>query len=311
VPGQDPEVSVVVPTRDRPERLARTLAALRAQTLDAARFEVVVADDASGPETAALLEREARDMPLRVVRLAQRGGAARARNAAWRAARAPLIASTDDDCEPAPGWLEAGLAAWGGDPRRCVQGRTLPVDPEREAQDVITLRVEALGPWYETANMFYPRAALEQVGGFDETAYTQAGGEDTDLAWTLIRAGWTFVWAPDALVHHAVVEADFGALVRKAWRWDETILVFRRYPELRRHLTFGVFWTPNHWWLLRALGALALPSRLWWLRWWLAAPYVLRLGSPRPDRVARLVVNDAVELAACARGAVRYRVPVL
>jgi hypothetical protein len=89
------------------------------------------------------------------------------------------------------------------------------------------------------------------------------------------------------------------------------MLVFKRHPALREHLTAKVFWIPNHWWLVRALVALALPKRLWWLRWYLAAPYVLRIGSPRPDVAAYVVVHDMVEMAACARGAIRYRTPVL
>jgi glycosyltransferase involved in cell wall biosynthesis len=301
----------VIPTRDRPDRLARTLAALRAQTLDASRFEVIVVDDGSGPETTELLERDHGLLDLHVVRNDVSGGPSRARNAGWLAARAPLLAFTDDDCEPEPGWLEAGLAAWDGETGRCVQGPTLPVDPDRAAQEIITLRVEALGPWYETANVFYPRAALEQVGGFDDDAFGRWGGEDTDLAWRLMDAGWQFVWAPGAVVRHAVVEADFRALVRKAWRWDGAMLLFRRHPKLREHLTMGLFWSSNHWWLTRALIALAVPSRLWWVRWWLAAPYFIHLGGPRPDRMAALFVTDVVEMVACARGAIRYRVPVL
>jgi glycosyltransferase involved in cell wall biosynthesis len=310
-----PRVSVVVATHDRPEGIARTLAALRAQTLPAAEFEVVVVDDGSGPETAHALAAASTEAgpALRLLRNATAGGPAVARNRGWREAAAPLIAFTDDDCEPVPGWLEAGLAAWAEEPRRFVQGpvRPNPQHADRGGPFSHTLTVEALGPWWETANVFYPRAALEHAGGFDEDHYSGPGGEDTDLGWTLIAAGWEPAWAPGALVHHDVTAIGPARKLRMAWRWDETMLVFRRHPELRRELTAKVFWSPNHWWLLRAAVALALPSRLWWLRWWLAAPYVLRLGTLRPDVVAFLVVHDLVETAACARGGLRYRVPVL
>ena len=52
-----------------------------------------------------------------------RRGPAAARNVAWRATSAPVVAFTDDDCVPSPGWLEAGLAEIGDLPR-VVVGRT-------------------------------------------------------------------------------------------------------------------------------------------------------------------------------------------
>jgi GT2 family glycosyltransferase len=241
------------------------------------------------------------------------GGPARARNRGWREARGELIAFTDDDCVPSPRWLESALEAWAGEPRRFVQGRTRPNPEQADRLGPLshTLEVTSLGPWWETANIFYPRAALELAGGFDEQEYSGPGGEDTDLGCSLVAQGYEPVWAPKALVDHDVTYLGPRRALRLAWRWDETMLVFQRHPELREHLTMKVFWVERHWWLVRALVALALPRRLWWLRWWLAAPYVLRLGSWRPDVVAAVVAHDVVEMAACGRGGLRYRVPVL
>src|SRR4051795_13441021 len=106
-----PRASVVIATHDRPQRLKRALRALREQTLPADQFEVIVVDDGSGPDTQQLLEREqaAGGLQLRVERRSPAGGPARARNAGWRTAGAPLVAFTDDDCEPGPAWLAAGL----------------------------------------------------------------------------------------------------------------------------------------------------------------------------------------------------------
>lgn len=308
-----PRVSVVVATHQRPDGITRTLAALRAQTLPAEAFEIVVVDDGSGPETAKALERAAGHggPALRVLRNAVAGGPGRARNRGWREARGELIAFTDDDCEPTPRWLEAALEAWAGEPQRFVQGPTRPnpAHADRAGPYSHTLEVTALGPWWETANIFYPRAALEHADGFDEQH--SRTGEDTDLGWRLLTAGWEPVWAPAALVHHDVTRLGPRRKLRLAWRWDETMLVFKRHPPLRDELVTGIFWNRNHWWLVRAAVALVLPERLWWARWWLAAPYVLRLGTPRPDVVAFLIAHDLVEIAACARGGLRYRVLVL
>ncbi|HEX7250646.1 MAG TPA: glycosyltransferase family 2 protein, partial [Burkholderiales bacterium] len=82
-----PDVSVVVPTCGRPQLLERCLAALHRQTLAAERYEIVVVEDTT------------------------RSGPATARNRGWRAARAAVIAFTDDDTIPGPDWLAEGLRA--------------------------------------------------------------------------------------------------------------------------------------------------------------------------------------------------------
>ena len=186
-----PLVSVVISTHNRPERLARLLAALRDQTVDCDRFEVVVVDNGSGPETALILEREkARgDLPLRTLRVATTLGPAGGRNLGWRQAAALLIAFTDDDCQPSSHWLEALLAA--ADSTAVLQGPTRPAPDELDRDGLLshTVRIEDLGPQYETCNIAYPRAVLEALAGFDERFGLEPAGEDTDLAWRAIGAG--------------------------------------------------------------------------------------------------------------------------
>jgi hypothetical protein len=203
-----PAVSVVVATRDRPARLAALLAGLRRQRLPAGEgFEVVVVDDGSGPDTVAELEAEAAAgrLDLSVLREEAPRGPGAARNRGWRAARAGLVAFTDDDCVPDPGWLAGGLAAHRRVPEAMVQGRTEPEPAELHHGGPLarTLRSVELGPQYPTANMFYPRELLEELSGFDEGFGLRPGGEDTDLAWRAIELGRPAVLAPDALVHHA------------------------------------------------------------------------------------------------------------
>ena len=312
------EVSVVLATHNRPERLERQLAALRAQTLPDDRYEIIVVDDASGPETVALLERErsVAGPPLTVLRHEESRGPAAARNAGWETARAPLIAFTDDDCEAPPGWLEAGLRVHRAHPGAFIQGPIDPIPAELPQYGPFshTVDVKALGPGFETANIFYPRALLERVGGFDAVAYTGPGGEDTDLAWKCIeQAGVQPVWAPDAQMHHAVTYLGPVGKIRLAARWHESMLPFKRYAGLRKHRYGGLFWSEVHLWLFRAALAAVLPRRLWPLKVWLAAPYVVRLTARRtgPLLTPYFLVHDLVEVGACVRGSLRYRVLVL
>jgi glycosyltransferase involved in cell wall biosynthesis len=311
-------VTVAVATRNRPAGLAGLLNALRTQSVGSGAFEVVVVDDGSGPETAEVLaaERARGGLDLRVLRHEQGRGPAVARNAAWRAARAPLVAFTDDDCAPTPDWLAAGLTAHREHPGALVQGRIEP-DPEgheREGVLTRTLRVRRLGPWYETANIFYPQEVLAELDGFNEAFGPKPGGEDTDLAWRALGAGRDAVFAADAIVHHAVEDLGVRGLLREAWRWTEPMQVFAVHPELRGLLNRGVFWSGWHWMVLRSLLALAAPR---WLRRFLLLRHALQLHAEARRRgggwwaVPILLLRDVVEVIAVVRGAIRYRTLVL
>jgi glycosyltransferase involved in cell wall biosynthesis len=315
-----PEVSVVVPTRERPERLAALLAALRAQTLAPARFEVIVVDDASTDSTPSLLKREAASSPFRL-RMLRRGsstGPAAARNEGWRGAAGEVIAFTDDDCEPAPEWLAAGLRAARAAPGAVIQGRTEPNPAELRHQGPFsrTLRVTELGPHFETANMFYPRSLLERLGGFDER-FRRPGGEDTDLAWRAIEAGAPVEFAAPALVHHAVEDHGPIGMLRVAGRWYDLMYALRRHPGYRARTRWRrIFWKQSHALLAQALIGCALarrfpPAAL------LALPYLRHLlgrceqVGAAPAYAPYLALHDLVEVGAAVRGGLRHRVLVI
>lgn len=108
--------SVVVPTFRRPTLLRECLAALCDQTLAPEQYEIVVVDDgcdaATRHEVAAAALFRTQPAIRYLTGVVSRRGPAAARNVGWRAARGEIIAFTDDDCRPRPGWLSAGLAAF-------------------------------------------------------------------------------------------------------------------------------------------------------------------------------------------------------
>jgi glycosyltransferase involved in cell wall biosynthesis len=321
-------VTVVAATHNRADRLAALLDALRAQTFR--DFDVVIVDDASADGTTALLaEARARgDLALTVLRHETGRGPAAARNAGWRAASAVVIAFTDDDCRPSPGWLAAGVAAMAatanGTREAIVQGLTEPdpLEADRLGPFTRSLNVRELDHWYATANMFYSRATLERLGGFDETTFSRPGGEDTDLAWRAIGDGVPTAFSADARVWHAVHELGPVKRLRFATRWDETMAVFGRYPELRRQtLIRGLFWKESHYHLARTIAGLLLPGRLRLAGAYFAWRYALLLwrrahwhGDGKGGGallVPYYLAENIIELATAARGAARYRTPVL
>jgi hypothetical protein len=117
---------------------------------------------------------------------------------------------------------------------------------------------------------------------------------------------------------------ELGALARLrfATRWDETMAVFGRYPELRRAtLIRGLFWKESHYHLARTLAGLLLPGRLRLIGAYFALRYALLLwrrahwhGDGKgggPLLVPYYLAENAIELATALRGAARYRTPVL
>ena len=237
--ASEPRVSVVVPVRDRRALLRRLLDALARQT--ATDHEVVVVDDHSrdGPEEEVVADARAG----RCVRLVRNPGtgAVAARRAGVDAAVAPLLAFTDSDCVPEPGWLAAGLARLeaGAD---VVQGVTRPLRRPRPLER--TVAVDRDDGLYATCNVFYRRTAYDAAGGFDLDAEVRLGfrpgsrlrdlglGEDTLLGWRVRRAG-TAAFAPDAVVHHHVFEPDLVESLRRAWTAGAFPSLVREVPELR------------------------------------------------------------------------------
>jgi GT2 family glycosyltransferase len=318
-----PEVAVVIPTRDRETRLAFALDALAAQTLGPERFEVIVVrdDDLPGPRTS-----PPETINCRSLTRPGYSGPAEKRNTGWRSTEAPLVAFIDDDCRPAPEWLQHLLEAWSAadrDPRAIIQGRT---EPDPDEQDLLTgfaRSQEVVGPshWYQTCNLAYPRQLLESLGGFDQ-GFEGVGGEDTDLGLRAEATGARLSYVGDALVWHAVHSRNLLDAMREAARWDGMALVFARHPEQRRRIYARVFWKRSHALAILALGGALLISRRRWAGIAGVLPYVrsnvggrtaiaprnlIAIGIHIPARFA----VDLVEVFATVRGAIRFRSPLI
>jgi GT2 family glycosyltransferase len=232
-----PHWTVCIPTYARPDRLRRCLAAVTAQEPPPGGFDVVIADDAS-PDRAAVdaviaEATAASPVPITLLRLERNAGPGVARNCAWRAAAGDVIAFTDDDCEPAPGWLQA-LAAAVDEGNDVVQGRTAP-DPARayllRRPLTRSLDIPSASAFFQTCNIAYRRSLLERLEGFDERF--RLIGVDTDLGWRAKKAGAVVQFCADALVHHEVAMRPWRVEVRSRRRWADVPHVLRTHPELR------------------------------------------------------------------------------
>ncbi len=228
-------VSVVVPTYRRPELLGRCLAALAVQTMPADSYEILIADDAASESTCRQVEEFARKATclIRYLPVTFAHGPAAARNVGWRAARAPIVAFTDDDTVPDPGWLTAGVGTLERDAElAAVTGQVIvplpptPTDYQRNEAGLETAE-------FVTANCFCRRAVLEMLGGFDER-FPSAWREDSDLHFRLLESGVKLRKAPEALVVHPLRPAPWGVSLRMQRKSQFDALLYKKHPALYR-----------------------------------------------------------------------------
>ncbi len=222
-----PFISVVVPTRDRPERVGTWLDSLRRQEYP--RYEVVVVDNAPTSDAVQTLVSAAQggSMALRYVR-EPRPGVSWAFNAGTAASAGEIVAFCPDDTSPDRHWL-AGLACGfaEGQDIGCVTGMVLPARLDTAAQElceylvgfrydrgfsrVIFSRHGPQSPVYPVppfgtgGNMAFRREALERIGGLDValgTGTPARGGEDTLALAMVLLAGYRIAYEPAAFVRH-------------------------------------------------------------------------------------------------------------
>ena len=241
--------SVVIPTYHRPELLARVLAALARQTISPTEFEINVCDDAGSDETRAQVDHwgSRHVTAIRYIRgdTPQRGPAAM-RNGGWRAARAPVIAFTNDDTIPDPDWVRQGLIALEDDGADAASGRVVvpvtddPIDSEHDA-----VGLESAG--FVAANCFCRRAVLLCLGGFDPR-FRAAWREDSDLFFRLIKHGFDVVHAMDAVVVHPVRPEPWSVRLGAERKRVFDALLYKKHPAL-----YGQFIRPDRPYLYYAI----------------------------------------------------------
>jgi glycosyltransferase involved in cell wall biosynthesis len=305
-------VTVLVPVKDRRERMLRCLDALLAQ--DHPSYDIIVLDNGSTDGTLeACSERAATtEVPLRVERID--GTVGRVRNTGARLASAPLIAYTDSDCIPAPQWLSEGVKPFADQRVGIVCGRTEPEEPISRAWGA-SLDVPAFSGRYESCNVLFRRDAFVESAGFDEDVGHY--WEDTAAGFAVRRGGWEARFADAALVRHDVTYPGYWWWVRRALKNANVGAVVARYPEVRDELLWGRVFLQERdaLYLLLLAGAMAAPRRP--LTAVLALPYVIRrrpgmvAGRPRLKGMAQTLLFDGASIAGTVRGAIRSRVFLL
>jgi GT2 family glycosyltransferase len=260
-------ISVVICTRNRPERLEKCLSSIRGLSPGPQEIVVVDNDPASGL-TQPVVERFPEVSYVREPRL----GLSAARNAGVLNCRGAIVAFTDDDAMVHPGWIQGIGEAFRDRDMIAMTGLVLPAELATRAQYIFQVGEPLFGWEYcpvifgeaffastkhrgarvwtvgAGANMAFRREAFERVGLFDERLGAGAAGcsEDSEMWYRLLAEGHQCVYAPTAVVFHY-----------HRTQWEE--LRHQTYSYMRGHVAalFFQFDRYRHWGnIYRALVAL-------------------------------------------------------
>src|SRR5689334_20731290 len=238
--AQTPDVSVIVATYNRCETIRGTIESLMSQECEGVEYEVIVVDNNSTDDTRRTIE-QLRNQPgyenLHYF-FEEQQGVSYARNRGIAAARAPILAFTDDDIRPSQDWVKSIRAGFERFPQAdCIGGKVLPEIGTQFpvwltskhwtplalmdlGDEPIELHVDT-GAGLVGANMAVRAAALQEVGAFQPQLQRVKGGigslEDHELQLRLSAAGKRLLYLPEVVVYAEVFAERLTRNYHRRW----------------------------------------------------------------------------------------------
>lgn len=225
-----PKLSVIIPAYNAAGTIAACLHALHHQTKPEWLHELIVVDNGSSDETAAVAKAAGAIVVPQLIK-----GAAAARNAGIQVATGDIICVTDADCQPTADWLEQVSAPLRENPEiTACKGTYLTRQKELVARFVQLeyedkydlLRTHTYIDFIDTYSAAYRREALAQHQ-FDENIFYV---EDQELSFRLAAHGHKMVFQPTAVVYHLHSHTLRGYFRKKVMIAYWKAQVVRRFP---------------------------------------------------------------------------------
>lgn len=207
--GPEPSFSVVVPTYNRPQRLASLLDSLADLRYPTERWELILVDDGGRSPLDRLVAPYQRRFRLSLLKQ-QNTGPAGARNHGAEKAGGEFLAFIDDDSQADPYWLDGLATVLREAPNALCGGRivnSLVRNPYAEASQLLLDYLyesyrpgERLGAFFPTNNLAVSRELFRRLCGFDRALRF---AEDREFCYRWALSGRPFAFAPEAVVRHA------------------------------------------------------------------------------------------------------------
>jgi len=230
---KQPSFSIIIPTYNRTAQLTNCLHSLTLLDYPRNCFEVTVVNDGGETKFEAIVDPFRNQINLSLITQPHAGPAAE-RNTGAAKAKGGFLAFTDDDCMPAPDWLQVLAANFTQKPDCIIGGRTINLLTDNIYSTMSQLILDVVyrhynvkphkSRFFATNNMAMPVNLFRVIGGF-ETTFTTS--EDREFCDRSLYNGFQMIYARDALVYHAHL-LKFRTFWRQHFNYGRGAFYFHR-----------------------------------------------------------------------------------
>lgn len=227
------DISIVVPTFNRPDSLNNTLESLCKQTYPKDKYEIIICDDSTTDETMNLVNKfiQKNENNIRYIKAnSTTKGPANARNIGIKASLAPIVGFTDDDCIVSENWIENANQIFQncGDQICGLYGKVTTIGDCKKNRFSISRKVCVQNDdgSYVTPNVFYKKDTLLKVGCFD---VTQRYLEDIELGWRVESIG-KILFCPSVKVQHQMLCISIKEYISRLRVIEYWVMMYSKHP---------------------------------------------------------------------------------
>jgi len=242
-----PYLSIVIPTYNRPEELDRCLQSLSRLVYPKDRYEVIVVDDESTESLDGVISKVRNQLQVTCIKQ-KRTGVGSGRNAGSALAKGEYLVFTDDDCQPAPNWLQGYARCFGEAPDCMIGGKTVNALTSNIFSTTSQLLISYLYDYYNNepdrarflcgSNVAVAKHLFESLGGFDP-AFILVGAEDREFCDRWMDNGCKMIYEPEVLVYHYHF-LTLQAFLRQHFKYGSGAYFYHAARKKRGHLKMEV-----------------------------------------------------------------------
>lgn len=247
-----PDVSIIIPVRNRPEEIADCLNSLSQLDYPDEKIEIIVVDDASNDSTPDVVSK----FPVNLIALKEHKQASFCRNLAAQRAKGSILAFIDSDCLADPLWLRELIPAFRDTSLGAVGGMVDSYFEENGMDHYEKVKSSLnMGSWFKSSkegdkffyvpscNLLVRRALFLRLGGFKDDLHV---GEDVDFCWRLQDDSCHVEYRPIGKVYHKHRNRLRPFCIRRFDYGTSEPLLQRLHAKRVKHLIFppaeSLFW---------------------------------------------------------------------
>jgi glycosyltransferase involved in cell wall biosynthesis len=223
-----PKVSVIIPTYNEKERVAKCIESLLSQSYPQDKIEIIVVDDGSTDGTSSFIKK---NFPKVKLITKKNSGAYDSRNKGIAAASGEIIALTDSDCIPSPKWVEKFVNILEKGKIKIVGGK---IPHNKHAFMAKAIGISDFGGFQEnykknnvtcipTCNLAAKKEIFEK---FQFDSNLRSAG-DRLFSWNLIETGYKLYYQPSVEVAHEP-SLKFSSFLRRKYVYGKDFVLIRQ-----------------------------------------------------------------------------------